>query len=151
MRAMLFASVLLVGAASCHRREPIRMVQFCLAGPQDISELEGLVRTAAVANDLQFEGGSTEAGSEAESTATGHNKVRIAQPTVSIGASAPGGRGFTAVNLPEAPLQIVVDFSKAGNPTDARNLYHSVVRTLAKHWRIHERPEQRSLSPLKDC
>ncbi len=152
MRLAPFLIVLLAGAAGCSRDEPAnRTVQFCLSGPQDAAQLKALVRSIAVANDLQFEDSGEHAPTGLQSAASGNKEMRTVASTVDIGALGLGGRGFTAASLPDAPLQVVVSFSKAGSPEDARKFSDSVIQLLSKRWRLHEIRGEKRVLPLKDC
>jgi hypothetical protein len=154
MRVALIAAVLIFGVTACGTGErPFRMVQFCLAGPQEIDAMKGVLRSVASANALPFYDRSADTEAEAESIAEVQKNMPIARPTVNVGTVGPDAMGFSAGNFPEAPSQIVVGFSKGKDATAARRLSDEVVRALARRWHVHEVPnvEQSGAFPLKDC
>jgi hypothetical protein len=70
MRSALSALMMLLGAAGCGTGErPFRMVQFCLAGPQEIDTLKTVVRSVAASNKLIFHDRSAETVAELASLA----------------------------------------------------------------------------------
>ena len=154
MRTALIAAVAFFGATACGTGEgPFRMIQFCLAGPQEIGAMKGVLRSVASANGLPLYDRSAETETELESIAEVQKNMPVAHPTVNIGTVGPGAMGFSAGNFSEAPSQIVVGFSKGEDANAARKLSDDVVAALARHWRIHEVPnvEQKGAFPLKDC
>ena len=154
MSARLAAVVLLFGAASCGRGErPFRMVQFCLAGPQEIGTLKTTLRNIAEANKLRFHDNTEQTEADLKSIAEVHENTPVAHPTINVGTVGPTAMGFSAGNFAEAPSQVVVGFSKGNDPTAARKLSETVVQALSRRWRIHEVPnvEASGAFPLKDC
>ena len=154
MKALLAAVVLFLGATACGRGErPFRMVQFCLANPEDIEAMKAVLRGVASANKLPFYDRSRETEAEAESLAEGQANRSVAHPAVNAGAIGLDGIGFGAANFDEAPLQIVIGFSNGHDPTAVHKLSDAVVEALSQRWRIHEVPhvDTTGASPLKDC
>jgi hypothetical protein len=129
------------------------MVQFCLSNPQEIEMMKGVLRGVAAANELPFYDRSKETEAELGSIAEVQKNTPIARPTVNAGTLGPDGMGFSAGNFAEAPLQIVIGFSKGGDLTAAHKLSDTVVQALSQRWRIHEVPnvETSGAFPLKDC
>ena len=154
MSARLAAAALLLGAASCGKGErPFRMVQFCLAGPQEIGTLKTTLRNVAEANKLPFYDNSEETEADLKSIAEVQKNKPVAHPTINVGTVGPTAMGFSAGNFAEAPSQVVVGFSKGNDPAAARKLSDTVVQALSRRWRIHEVPnvETGGAFPLKDC
>src|SRR5687768_15401712 len=85
MRTTLATILLLLGVASCGTGErPFRMVQFCLAGTHEISELKTAVRSIAANNALDFYDRSAEAEAEAVSLAKSRSDATVAHPMLMI-------------------------------------------------------------------
>lgn len=129
------------------------MVQFCLANDQEIDAMKGILRGVASANRLQFYDRSKETEAELNSITEVQNNMPVAHPTVNAGTVGPDEIGFSAGNFPEAPLQIVIGFSKGDDEAAARKLSDTVVQALATRWRIHEVPnvETSGTFPLRHC
>jgi len=148
------ALVALAGLSACGTGErPFRMVQFCLADPDEINVMKNVLRTVASANRLSFYDGSAEAEANLDAIRNVQKDLPVARPTVNVGATGRDGMGFSATNFPEAPSQIVVGFSAADDPAAARNLSDAVVVALARRWRIHDVPNVATSGafPLPDC
>jgi hypothetical protein len=154
MLARLAAIAGLLGATSCGTGErAFRMVQFCLAGPEEIGTLKDTLRGVAAANKLPFYDNSEQTEAELKSIAEVQKNTPVAHPTINVGTVGPTAMGFSAGNFAEAPSQIVVGFSKGGDLAAARKLSDTVVQALSRRWRIHEVPnvEASGAFPLKDC
>jgi len=115
--------------------------------------MKDILHAAASANKLPFYDRSKETEAEVESIAEVQKSTPVAHPTVNAGTVGPDAMGFTAGNFPDAPLQIVVGFSKGDDATAAQKLSDAVVQALATRWRIHEVPNVATSGafPLKDC
>lgn len=154
MNARIVAVALLFGAASCGKGErPFRMVQFCLAGPEEIGTLKATLRDVAAANKLPFYDNSEQTEADLKSIAEAQKNTPVAHPTINLGTVGSTAMGFSAGNFAEAPSQIIVGFSKGDDPAAARKLSDTVVQALSRRWRIHEVPNVETFGafPLKDC
>lgn len=154
MRPIVAIAIMLLGTSACGTGErPFRMVQFCLANASEIEPMKDVLRGIASSNKLPFYDRSTETEAELKSIAEGQKNVPVAHPTVNVGTVGPNRMGFSAGNFPDAPLQIVVGFSKDQDPKGAQELSDRVVQALSQRWHIHEVPNVATSGafPLKDC
>lgn len=132
---------------------PFRMVQFCLGGIGQIATMNAVLRESAAANRLPFYDNSRATEADLNSAAKVQHNLPVAHPTVNVGTVGPDAMGFSAGNFAEAPLQIVVGFSKGSDIAKARKLSDDVVQALSRRWRIREvsNVETSGAFPLKDC
>jgi hypothetical protein len=154
MKAWLGAVAVFLGVSACGTGErPFRMVQFCLANPDEIRTMKAVLREVAAANKLPFYDNSKETEADLKSIAEVQKSIPVAHPEVNVGTVGPTAMGFSAGNFPEAPMQITVGFSKDDDPAAARKLSDAVVEELSRRWRIHEvsNVETSGAFPLKDC
>lgn len=154
MRIRLAAFAALLGVGGCGTGErPFRMVQLCLVNTGEIGTMKAVLRQVAATNKLPFYDNSKETEADLNSIAEVQKNTPVAHPTVSVGTVGPTAMGFSAGNFAEAPSQIVVGFSKAGDPVAARKLSEAVVQALSRRWRIHDVPNVATSGafPLKDC
>jgi hypothetical protein len=129
-------------------KRPFRMVQFCLAGPQEIGSFTSFMDS--IAQDYQMEFTDRSAATEAELTAIPNAKTSVAHPTVNIGADRNGEFSFGAGNLGVPADQIVLGFN-GNNADEAKKFADSVVSRLSTRWHIHEVPQGRGAFPLSKC
>ena len=85
------------------------MVQFCLAGPQEIGSFTSFMDS--IAQDYQMEFTDRSGATEAELNAMANGKTPVAHPTANIGADRNGEFSFGAGNLGMPADQIVIGFN----------------------------------------
>jgi hypothetical protein len=154
MKLRFVALLVMLSASACGKGErPFRMVQFCLANTGEIEAVKGVLRGQAATYKLPLYDNSEQTEADLNLIVKGQENTPVAHPTVNIGTIGPTAMGFSAGNFAEAPSQIVVGFSKAGDAIAARQLSNAVLQALAKRWRIHEvlHVEATGAFPLKDC
>ena len=154
MKAKLFVLSLLLVATACGKGErPFRMVQFCLADVNEIDAMKATLRRVAIANKLSIHDNSKQTEADLDSIAQSQKTVPVAHPTVNVVTIGSDAMGFSAGNFAEAPLQIVIGFSKGRNSAAAQKLSDTVVQALSHQWQIHEVPnvEEAGAFPLESC
>ncbi len=154
MKLAFLVLTAVVGVAACGTGErPFRMVQFCLAKSDDIGAMKTVLREVAARNGLHFFDNSNRTEADLTAMAERRKGAPVWHPVVNIGTDGPTASGFSAANFMEAPLQIVVGFSKDRNAIAARKLSDAVVQALSKRWRVREVPnvETSGAFPLKNC
>lgn len=115
--------------------------------------MKATLRNVAQANKLSFYDNSEQTEADLKSIADVQKNTPVAHPTINVGTVGPTAMGFTVMNFPEAPSQIVVGFAKGDDLAAARRLSDTVVLALSRRWRVREVPnvETSGAFPLKDC
>ena len=124
-----------------------------MANTGEIQPMKVLLREVAAAHKLPFRDNSEQTETDLDSIAEVQKNTPVAHPTVNVGTVGPSAMGFGAGNFADAPSQIVVGFSDAGDIVAARQLSDDVVKALSSRWDIHEVPNVETMGafPLKDC
>ena len=148
-------TVALIGAAigltDCSAGQgPFRMVQFCLAGTQEIPAFTSFMNELAQEHRMEFTDRSGQTEDELRALASGNKNVPVASRVVNIGADHGGEFNFSAGNLGMPAEQIVVGFNGT-KLDDARQFADAVVSKLSTRWRVHEVPQGRGAFPLVKC
>jgi hypothetical protein len=112
------------------------MVQFCLAGPQEMGFFTSFMDS--IAQEYQMEFTDRSGATEAELHEVGKNSP-VTHPTLNIGADRNGEFSFGAGNLGMPAEQIVVGFNGA-KPEEAIQFANAVVSKLSTKWHVHEIP-----------
>ena len=128
------------------------MIQLCLSNVKDLEAMKKILGSVAVSNNLTLYDRSLETQAELEAIAETQKDFLVARPTINIG-TLENGKGFSVGNFAEAPLQIVVGFSKGSDPTTAQTLAIATTRALAEKWKVYEvhNPKLTGAFPLKQC
>ena len=142
---------ILVGLEGCSPgRAPFRMVQFCLAGPQEIPAFTSFMDEIAQQSRLEFTDRSGQADDELRSLASDNHNVPLNGRLLNIGADRSGEVSFSACNLGLPANQIVVGFN-GKNVSAARQFATAVIEKLSAHWHVHQVPAGQGAKPLADC
>ncbi len=125
------------------------MVQFCLAGPQEIGPFTSFMDS--IAHDYRMDFTDRSGATEAELDATSDIvKIPMHHQTLNIGADRNGDFSFGAGNLGMPAEQIVIGFN-GSKPDEAKKFADAVVSKLSTRWHIHEVPQGRGAFPLSKC
>jgi hypothetical protein len=150
-----FKIVVLAAATACLAgcspgTAPFRMVQFCLAGTQEIPAFASFMDQLAQQHHMEFTDRSGQTEGELRALASDNKNVPVVSPLVNIGADYAGDFNFSAGNLGMPANQIVIGFNGT-KPDEARHFADAVVRQLSSRWHVHEVPRGRGASPLSEC
>jgi hypothetical protein len=144
-------AIFLMGLAGCAEgKRPFRMVQFCLAGPEEIPAFTSFMNEIAQDNRMEFTDRSSQTHNELRSLASDNKNVSANDRAVNIGAERGSDFSFGAGNLGLPTQQIVIGFN-GDNPEAAKAFADSVVKKLSLKRHIHEVPEGRGAAPLSRC
>ena len=141
-------SVGLLSSGCSQGQRPFRMVQLCLAGPQEVPDFVSFMDAIAQKHQMEFTDRS--GATEAELRAIENNHVPIAHPHVNIGADNRGAFNFGAGNLGLPTRQMAIGFN-GRDPDEARKFANAAVAQLSTRWRIFELPQGRGALPLPNC
>ena len=144
--AMIGAGILLSGCSE--GQAPFRMVQLCLAGPQEVPAFVSFMDSIAQEHQMEF--GDRSGATETELRSIGNRNVHVAHPHVNIGADQNGKFSFGAGNLGLPTRQMAIGFN--GNDSEAaRQFANAAVAQLSTRWHIYEVPKDRGALPLPNC
>lgn len=143
--ALVGATIWLAGCSPSQKS--VRMIQFCLAGRQEIGSFTSFMD--AIAQECLMEFTDRSGATEADLHELG-GKAPIAHPLVDIGADRNREFSFVADNLGMPAEQIVVGFYGT-EPDEVRQFADAVVRKLSSRWHVHEVPKGRGALPLSKC
>lgn len=144
-------SMLILGLAGCSEgKGPFRMVQFCLAGPQEIPVFTSFMNEIAQSYRMQFFDRSGQTHDELKNLASDNRNVPVNSRAVNIGAERGNEFSFGAGNLGLPTDQIAIGFS--GNDLhEAKAFADATVQMLSMKWHVHEVPQGRGALPLSHC
>lgn len=145
----------LAGAATCltgcsEGKAPFRMVQFCLAGTQEIPAFTRFMNEIAQDYRMEFTDRNRQTEDELRALASENKLVPVTKRVVNIGADHGGVFSFGAGNLGMPAEQIVVGFNGA-KQADARQFADAVVRKLSTRCNVHEVSQGHGAFPLAKC
>lgn len=142
---------LVVGLAGCSEgKHPFRMIQFCIAGPQEIPAFTSLMNEIAQSYSMEFSDRSGQTHDELKSLASDNKSVPVNDRAVNIGAERGSEFSFGAGNLGLPTNQIAIGFN--GNDLEKSKAFaDAVVKELSTRWRVHEVPQGRGALPLSRC
>jgi hypothetical protein len=129
---------------------PFRMVQFCLAGAQEIPDFTSLMNEIAQKYRMEFTDRSGQTENELLTLASNNKNVPVNGRAVNIGANHGDDFSFGAGNLGMPVDQIVIGFNGA-NSDVARSFADDVVSKLNTCWHIHEVAQGHGALPLAKC
>lgn len=142
------ASAALLGSGCSQGQSPFRIVQLCLAGPQEVPAFVSFMNAIAQQHEMEFTDRS--GATEAELRAIDNKNVPVARPHVNIGADQSGEFNFGAGNLGLPTRQMAIGFN-GRNPEAARKFANAAVAQLSTRWRIYEVPQDRGALPISNC
>lgn len=142
------ASVSLLSSGCSQGQGPLRMVQLCLAGPQEVPAFVSFMDAIAQKHKIEFTDRSSE--TEAELRAMEYKVVPVAHPHVNIRADYNGDFSFSAGNLGLPTRQMVIGFN-GRNSGAVRNFANAAVSQLSTRWHIYDVPQDRGALPLPNC
>ena len=131
-------------------RAPFRMVQFCLAGADEIPAFTSFMNEIAQEYRMEFGDRSRQTQAELHSLASDNENVPVNERAVNIFADHGGEFNFGAGNLGMPVEQIVIGFNGT-NDQEAKKFADAVVARLSARWQIHEVPQGQGAKPLDHC
>jgi len=146
--ALTLAGVCIMSSGCSQGQGPFRIVQLCLADPQEVPAFVSFMDAIAQKHKMEFTDRS--GATEAELRAIDNKNVPVAHPHVNIGADQSGEYNFGAGNLGLPTRQIAIGFN-GRDPEAGRQFASAVVAELSTRWRIYEVPQDRGALPLPNC
>ncbi|MCI4590076.1 hypothetical protein MOK15_08205 [Sphingobium sp. BYY-5] len=144
-------SVLVMGLAGCSEgKHPFRIVQICLAGPQEIPTFTSFMNEIAQSYRMEFSDRSGQTHDELQLLASDNKNTPVNDRAVNIGAERGNEFSFGAGNLGLPTDQIAIGFN--GNDLEkSKEFSDAAVKKLSTRWRIYEVPQGRGALPLSRC
>lgn len=143
--------VLILGLADCSQgKHPFRMVQFCLAGPQEIPAFTSFMNEIAQSYRMKFFDRSGQTQDELKNFASDNKNVPVNDRAVNIGAERGSAFSFGAGNLGLPTDQIAIGFN-GDDLHEAKAFADATVQKLSTKWHVHEVPQERGALPLSQC
>lgn len=143
--------VLILGLAGCSQgKHPFRMVQFCLAGPQEIPAFTSFMNEIAQSYRMKFFDRSGQTHDEVKNLASDNKNVPVNDRAVNIGAERGSAFSFGAGNLGLPTDQIAIGFN-GDDLHEAKAFADATVEKLSARWHVHEVPQERGALPLSHC
>jgi hypothetical protein len=142
---------LVAAVAGCSEgKYPFRMVQLCLAGPQEIPAFTSFMNEIAQSHRMEFFDRSGQTHDELQSLASDNKNTPVNGRAVNIGAERGNEFSFGAGNLGLPTNQIAIGFN-GDDLNEAKAFSDMAVEKLSTKWRIHEVPQGRGALPLTRC
>ncbi len=148
---LVLLAVVASGVVGCSEgKHPFRIVQFCLAGVEEIPAFTGFMNEIAQEYRMEFTDRSGQTGDELRSLASDNKNVPVNDRAVNIGAERGVEFSFGAGNLGLPARQIAIGFNGDRLET-AKPFADAVVKKLSTRWHIREIPQGLGALPLSDC
>jgi hypothetical protein len=132
-------------------RRPFALIEVCLRSQSEVSDFVMWFQAFSAQQGAEFTDGSTEMRSKLEGMGAKDLVEGRAGPLVSVSATAPDGRLWSASNLSLPGYQFVVSVTSFDKKSDLSPFTDELDKALAKQWRTRVLPGSVGSTGMPNC